>query len=249
MRWYRAGHGSPDSYGRGYGRRRGCWSGIPVDVRFCETCRMVFWRSAAKVLSWNVAGNEFLLQTSLLKTGVLKLGITDFFHVGELIPRPETMEGINEPMRARALHTMVTNTWMNANTEQEFCTAPESQFCHALRGNNGITAGQKLLESDKMDCRGAGVVQTTSLVRMSVIVSMAPMAPMASMVGSMDSVASMASMVVAPMAPMVSIAWVDLVAPELKSEREKVQWFGARLLHVSSPLFCFRSDVLLVQCR
>ena len=101
---------------------------------------MVLWRSGAKVLSWNGSGNAFLSQTSLLKTGVLKLGMTDFFHVGELIPSPKTMKGMNEPMRARALHTMVTNTWINANTEQEFCTAPESQFCQALRGNNDKTA-------------------------------------------------------------------------------------------------------------
>ena len=32
----------------------------------------------AKVLSWNVAGDVFLSQTSMLKTGVLKLGMTDF---------------------------------------------------------------------------------------------------------------------------------------------------------------------------
>ena len=38
-------------------------------------------------------------------------------------------------------------------------------------------------------------------------------------------------MVVAPMAPMFSIAWVDLMTLELKSDREKVHWFGAHLLH------------------
>ena len=203
--WYRAGYGWPDSYGRGYGRR-GCWSGIPEDVWFCETCRMVLWRSGAKVLSWNVSGDVFLSQTSMIKTGVLKLGMTDFFHVGELIPRPKTMDGMNEPMRARALHTMVTNTWMNANTGQEFCTVLESQFCKALRGNNGMTARQKLLEIEEMHCRRAGVVQTTSWAQMAVVASMASMAPLASMV-----VASMASMA--------------LMALELKSERESaVVW-------------------------
>ena len=51
-----------------------------------------------------------------------------------------------------------------------------------------MTSGQKLLESEEMDCRGAGLVQTTSWVLMAVVasmatmVSMAPMAPMASMV-------------------------------------------------------------------
>ena len=99
--WYRAGYGWPDSYGRGYGRRRGCWSGIPEDVRFCETCRMVLWRSGAKVLSCNVSGDVFLSQTSMLKTGVLKLGMTDIFHVGELIPRPKN-DGRHERTNARA---------------------------------------------------------------------------------------------------------------------------------------------------
>ena len=113
------------------------------------------------------------------------------------------MEGMSEPMRARALHTMVTNTWMNANTEQEFFTAPESQFCQALRGNNGMTAGQKLLESEQMDCKRTGVVQTTLWVLMAVVASMAPMAPMASMVASM---APMESMVVASMS---WVAWMD----------------------------------------
>ena len=92
VRWCRAAYGWLDSYGSWYGRRRGCWSGIPNDVWFCETCRMVLWRSGAKVLSWNVSGNESLSQSSLLQTGVLKLGMTDVFHVGELIPRPKNDE-------------------------------------------------------------------------------------------------------------------------------------------------------------
>ena len=118
---------------------------------------------------------------------------------------------------------MVTNTWMNANTELEFFTAPESQFCQGLRGNNGMTDGQKLLESEQMDCRGAGVVQTTSWVLRAVV-------------GSMASVASM--------------AWMDLMALELKSERESSGLVSTCCipLSVSSPLFCFWLDVLLVQC-
>ena len=119
-----------------------------------------------EVLSLKLSGTELLSQSSLLETGVLKLGMTDFFHVGELIPRPKMMKGMNEPMRARALHTILTNTWMNANTDKSFAQ-PESQFCQALRGNNGMTAGQKLLESEQMDCRGAGLVQTTSRVLMA----------------------------------------------------------------------------------
>ena len=122
VKWCRAGCGWLDSYCSWYGRR-GCWSGIPENVWFCETCRMALWRSGAKVLSWNVSGNEFLSQSSLLETGVLKLGMTDVFHVGELIPRPKTMKDMNEPMRARAMHMMVINTWMIPNTEQKICTA------------------------------------------------------------------------------------------------------------------------------
>ena len=125
------------------------------------------------------------------KRGV-ETGNDRLFPVGELIPRPKTMKGMNEPMRARDLHTMVSNTWMNANTEQEFYTAPESQFCQALCGNKGMTAGQNLLESEQIECRGAGVVQTTSWVLMTVVASMAtmasmaPMAPMASMASSIE---------------------------------------------------------------
>ena len=47
-----------------------------------------------------------------------------------------------------------------------FFTASESQFCQALRGYNGMTVAQKLLESEQLDCRGAGLVQTTSRVLM-----------------------------------------------------------------------------------
>ena len=52
-------------------------------------------------------------------------GMTDYFHVGESIPRPRTLIDTNDSLRARALHTMVTeldltvtNTWMNADTER-----------------------------------------------------------------------------------------------------------------------------------
>ena len=56
-------------------------------------------------------------------------GMTDYVHVGESMPRPRTLVDTNELLRARALHTMVTeldltvtNTWMNADTEQELFT-------------------------------------------------------------------------------------------------------------------------------
>ena len=57
------------------------------------------------------------------------LGMTDYLHVGESIPRPRTLIDTNDSLRARALHTMVTeldltviNTWMNADTERELFT-------------------------------------------------------------------------------------------------------------------------------
>ena len=35
-------------------------------------------------------------------------GVTDYLHVGESIPRPRTLIDTNDSLRARALHTMVT---------------------------------------------------------------------------------------------------------------------------------------------
>ena len=56
-------------------------------------------------------------------------GMTDYLHVGESIPRPRTLVDTNDSLRARALHTMVTeldltvtNTWINADTERELFT-------------------------------------------------------------------------------------------------------------------------------
>ena len=56
-------------------------------------------------------------------------GMTDYLHVGESIPRPRTLIDTNDSLRARALHTMVTeldltvtNTWMNEDTERELFT-------------------------------------------------------------------------------------------------------------------------------
>ena len=49
--------------------------------------------------------------------------------------------------------------------------------CQALHRNDGMTDGQKLLESEEMECRGAGLAQT-SLVPLAVVASMATMATM-----------------------------------------------------------------------
>ena len=118
-----------------------------------------------------------------------------------------------------------------------------------------MNVGLKLLESEQMDCRRAGVVQTTLWSQMSVIASMVPMAsmaPMASIVASMAPMASkVAPMVGAPMAVMVSMAWMELMAPELKSERESaVVWRTLLASHSPYQALCFAfcSDALLVQC-
>ena len=49
---------------------------VAAGVEFPRTYGMVLRRCES--LSWNVAGDVFLSQTSMLKTGVLKLGMTDF---------------------------------------------------------------------------------------------------------------------------------------------------------------------------
>ena len=85
----------------------------------------------------------------------MKLGMTGIFHLGELIRRPKTKKGANDPMRARGMHRMVIHTWMNPSTEQQFCTSLVTQLCQVLRGYNCVNVGLKLLESEPMDCRGA----------------------------------------------------------------------------------------------
>ena len=56
-------------------------------------------------------------------------GLTDYHHGGESIPRPRTLLDTNDSLRAIALHTVVTeldltvtNTWMDADSEQELFT-------------------------------------------------------------------------------------------------------------------------------
>ena len=55
--------------------------------------------------------------------------MTDYLRVGESIPRSRTLVDTNDSLRARVLHTMVTeldltvtNTWMNADIERELLT-------------------------------------------------------------------------------------------------------------------------------
>ena len=79
-------------------------------------------------------------------------GMTDFFHVGESIPRPRTLVDTNDSLRARALHTTVTeldltvtNTWMNADTEQELFTRSSwSNLADSLTQKDFIMTSRKL---------------------------------------------------------------------------------------------------------
>ena len=75
---------------------------------------MALQRCGTKVLSWNVAGGVFLSLVS--NVGDLKPGMTDFFLVGELIPRPQLTDDLNDFTSASAAHMTVTNTWMNTHT-------------------------------------------------------------------------------------------------------------------------------------
>ena len=105
-------------------------AGNAEDVRFCVTCRVALQRCGTKVLSWNVAGDVFFSLVS--SVGDLKNGMTDFFHVGKLILRPQLTDDLNDFMSASVAHMTVTNTWMNTHTELEFPTVPVSgliQFC------------------------------------------------------------------------------------------------------------------------
>ena len=111
LSWYSAGYGWLGSYGSWCGRRRGRWGGkseIRSDVDwFCLTC-------GTKVLRWNVAGDVFV---SLISSVVdLEPGMTDCFHVGELILGPQLTDDLNDSMSASAAHLTVTNTWMNTHT-------------------------------------------------------------------------------------------------------------------------------------
>ena len=95
--------------------------------------------------------------------------------------------------------TSMLTTWMLKSGvigSHELFT-PEALCCLSLNRNNGMTAGQKLLETEQMDCRGAGLVQTTSLVPLAVVALMATMASIAPM-------ASMATMVLEAVAALLT---------------------------------------------
>ena len=53
-------------------------------------------------------------------------GMTDYLHVGESIPRPRTLIDTNDSLRARALHTMVTELDLTVTTRGSMQTQNES---------------------------------------------------------------------------------------------------------------------------
>ena len=252
LSWYSAGYGWLGSYGSWYGRRRGRWNGkseIRSDVDwFCQTC-------GTKVLSWNVAGVVFVSLISSVED--LEPGLTDFFHVGELILGPQLTDDLNDFMSASAAHMTVTNTWMNTHThtELELPADPVFWLNTVLCDGNGKTSVQKLWVIEQMDCGRAGWIQDDAEAGMqageSLVDMMAPMtfkvalmaaswlahieasmvAPMASLVALMASVvspmASMASMV-APMALVVALM------ASLASMVETLDWWKRMTAESSS---------------
>ena len=48
-------------------------------------------------------------------------GMTDYLHVGESIPRPRTLVDTNDSLRARALHTMVTELDLTVTKHVDEC--------------------------------------------------------------------------------------------------------------------------------
>ena len=89
-------------------------------------------------------------------------GMTDCLHVGELIPRPRTLVDTNDSLRARALHTMVTeldltvtNTWMNADTERELFT--RSSWSNP---EDSLTQMDFIMTSRKLDMKQVQVLDS-----------------------------------------------------------------------------------------
>ena len=180
-----------------------------------------------------MAGDVFLSLVS--SVGDLIPGMTDFFHVGELILRLQLTDDLNDFTSASAAHMTVTNTWMNTHSELEFPIVPVVWFNSVLCDDNGKTVVQKLWVIEQMDCGRAGLVQDDIRARMkedeSLVDLTAPMAStMASMVDSLVApldvslvalVASMASM--ASVASMVeALDWLKRMTAESKSDDERV---------------------------
>ena len=182
-----------------------------------------------EVFRWNVAGGGFLL---LISNAVdLNPGMTEFFLVGELIPRPQLIDDLNDSTSASAVHMTVTNTWMNTHTELEFPTVLVFWFSTDLCDDNGKAIVQKLWVIEQMNCGRAGLVQddirASMKARESLVDLMAPMtSTVASMVASL--VAPMEASLVAPMASMVApitplVASMASMASMVEADDSRVQ--------------------------
>ena len=128
--------------------------GMDVDVAAGVEMPRTFGSARRAEWPFGVAG--FFAQR-----GDLKPGMTEYFLVVELIPRPQLTDDLNDSTRASAVHMMVTNTWMNTHTYTvlEFPTVPVVWFNTVLCDDNGKTIGQKLWVCEQMDCGRAGLVQ------------------------------------------------------------------------------------------
>ena len=102
---------------------------------------------------------EVVFLSLISNVGDLEPGMSDFFHVGELIPRPQLTDDLNDSTSASAAHMTVTNTWIErTHNELEFPTVPVFWFDTILCDDNGKTIVQKLWVIEQMDCGRAGLV-------------------------------------------------------------------------------------------
>ena len=67
----------------------GCWSEISEDAWFCETCRMVPSVMLRESVELERVWRCVLSKTSMLKMGMLKLGMTDVVPCGRVDPMTE----------------------------------------------------------------------------------------------------------------------------------------------------------------
>ena len=151
----------------------------------------------------------------LISNGVdLEPGMTDCFHVGELIPRPQ-----NDFLSASAAHLTVTNTWMNTHTELKLPADSVPWLNSALCGGNGKTSVLKQWVIEQMDCGRVGWIQDGAVAGMQAGESLVNMlTPMAFEVALMTTLwlAYMEASMVAPMVSMVA-PMASMVAPTVAS--------------------------------
>ena len=96
----------------------------------------------------------------------LEPGMTDCFHVGDLILGPQLTDDLNDFMSASTAHLTVTNTWLNTHTELKLPADPVFWLNSALCGGNGKTSVQKQWVIEHMDCGRVGWIQDDAVVGM-----------------------------------------------------------------------------------